>query len=252
MAEGHSPLDQFKVEPLEIVPGLPRIAGYDIAFTNSALFMVLTVALSALFFHLGVRRGAMIPGRMQSLVEIYYEFIGNMVRENIGPKGRAFFPFVFTLFTFILFANVLGMIPGGFTLTSHIAVTFTMAIIIFIGCTIVGFVKHGSHFLHLFLPAGAPKAMLIMLVPIELMSYLVRPVTLSLRLAGNMTAGHILLKVVAGFIPNLIGAGLAAVSILPFILMLAFVGFEFFVAGLQAYIFALLTCIYLNDAINMH
>lgn len=248
MAEGQSPLEQFRVKPLEFLPELPRLAGYNIDFTNSALFMVLAVSLASLFFHIGIRRGAMVPGRWQAMVEIYYEFIGNMLRENVGAKGRAFFPFIFTLFTFIVFANLLGMWPaGGFTVTSHIAVTFTMAILIFIGVTILGFVKHGFHFLHFFLPAGAPKVMLVFLIPIELMSYLVRPVTLSLRLAGNMTAGHILLKVVAGFI-----APLALLGVLPLLLLVVFVGFELFVAILQAYIFSLLVCIYLNDAINMH
>lgn len=244
MAEGHSPLEQFEVKTLvEFTP----IAGYNIDFTNSSLFMVVAVLAAALFFHVGIRRGALVPSRWQSMVEIYYEFIGNMVRENIGNKGRAFFPFVFTLFTFLVFANLLGMWPGGFTVTSHIAVTFTMAILIFIGATVIGFIKHGFHFLSLFVPAGAPKVMLVFLIPIELMSYLARPITLSLRLAGNMMAGHVLLKVVAGFIAPMMLAG-----ILPLALLIAFVGFEFLVAVLQAYVFALLVCIYLNDAVNLH
>lgn len=244
MAEGHSPLEQFEVKTLV---EFPPIAGYNIDFTNSSLFMVVAVLVAALFFHVGIRRGALVPSRWQSMVEIYYEFIGNMVRENIGSKGRAFFPFVFTLFTFLVFANLLGMWPGGFTVTSHIAVTFTMAILIFIGATFIGFIKHGFHFLSLFVPAGAPKVMLIFLIPIELMSYLARPITLSLRLAGNMMAGHVLLKVVAGFIAPMMLAG-----ILPLALLIAFVGFEFLVAVLQAYVFALLVCIYLNDAVNLH
>lgn len=245
MAKGHSPLEQFEVHSLV---KLPPLAGYNVDFTNASLFMVLAVLIAALFFHLGIRRGTLVPGRMQSMVELYYEFIGNMVRENIGTKGRAFFPFIFTLFTFILFANLIGMWPlHGFTVTSHIAVTFTMAIAIFIGATILGFIKHGWHFVHLFVPAGAPKIMLIFLIPIELMSYLARPITLSLRLAGNMMAGHVLLKVVAGFI-----APMALFGVLPLALLVAFVGFEFLVAVLQAYVFSLLVCIYLNDAINMH
>lgn len=247
MAKGHSPLEQFEVKPLGFLPEIPKLAGYDITFTNASLFMVLAVLSAALFFHVGIRRGALVPGRMQSMVEIYYEFIGNMVRENIGAKGRAFFPFIFTLFTFLVFANLLGMIPGGFTVTSHIAVTFTLAMLIFIGATLIGFIKHGFHFLHLFVPAGAPKVMLVFLIPIELMSYLARPITLSLRLAGNMMAGHVLLKVVAGFI-----APMALFGVLPLALLVAFVGFEFLVAVLQAYVFALLVCIYLNDAVNMH
>ncbi|MCH2546134.1 MAG: F0F1 ATP synthase subunit A [Alphaproteobacteria bacterium] len=247
MAEPHSPLEQFEVKRLDFLPQIPEIAGYNIDFTNASLFMVIAVLAAALFFHMGIRRSALVPDRMQSLVEIYYEFIGNMVRENIGTKGRAYFPFIFTLFTFLVFANLLGMIPGGFTVTSHIAVTFTMAILIFIGATIIGFIKHGAHFLHLFVPSGAPAVMMIFLVPIELMSYLARPITLSLRLAGNMMAGHVLLKVVAGFIIKM-----SIFGVLPLALLVAFVGFEFLVAVLQAYVFALLVCIYLNDAINMH
>lgn len=245
MSADHSPLAQFEVHPLV---DFPAIAGHNVDFTNASLFMVISVVLAALFFHMGIRRGALVPGRWQAMVEIYYEFIGNMVRENIGTKGRAFFPFIFTLFTFLVFANLLGMWPlHGFTVTSHIAVTFTMAILIFIGATILGFIKHGFHFVHLFVPAGAPKVMLVFLIPIELMSYLARPITLSLRLAGNMMAGHVLLKVVAGFI-----APMAIFGVLPLALLVAFVGFEFLVAVLQAYVFALLVCIYLNDAINMH
>lgn len=241
----HSPLDQFAVKPLI---SLPPVAGYNIDFTNASLFMVLAVLLSLIFLTSGIRRGALVPGRFQSMVEVYYEFVSNMVRENIGTKGKAFFPFIFTLFTFLLFANLLGMWPlGGFTITSHVAVTFFLAAAIFVGSTVVGFVKHGFHFLHLFVPAGAPKALLPMLIIIELMSYLARPFTLALRLAGNMMAGHVLLKVVAGFIFSM---GLA--GIFPFALLSVFVGFEFLVAALQAYVFSLLVCIYLNDAINMH
>lgn len=244
-AEHHSPLDQFKVKPLI---ELPPLAGHNIDFTNASLFMVLAVIFAVLFFTIGIRRGALIPGRFQSLVEVYYEFISNMVRENIGSKGRAFFPFIFTLFTFLLFANLLGMWPlGGFTVTSHVAVTFTLAALIFVGSTVVGFVKHGFHFLHLFVPAGAPKVLLPLLIVIELMSYLARPFTLSLRLAGNMMAGHVLLKVVAGFV-----APMAIFGVFPLALLAIFVGFEFLVAALQAYVFSLLVCIYLNDAINMH
>ncbi|MGB1539772.1 MAG: F0F1 ATP synthase subunit A, partial [Rickettsiales bacterium] len=178
MAAGHSPLEQFEVKP--VIP-LPSLAGQDITFTNASMFMVLAG---------GVRRGALVPGYWQSMVEVYYEFVSNMVRENIGTKGRAFFPFIFTLFTFLLFSNLLGMWPyHGFTVTSHIIVTFGLAIVIFIGATLVGFMKHGLHFLHLFVPEGAPKVLIPLLILIELMSYLARPITLSLRLAGNMMAG---------------------------------------------------------------
>lgn len=245
MSEGHSPLEQFAIKPLI---ALPSVAGYNIDFTNSSFFMLLAVLLSVVFLSVGIRRRALVPGRFQGVVEVYYEFVRNIVRENIGVKGRAFFPFIFTLFTFLLFANLLGMWPlGGFTVTSHVAVTFALAAIIFVGSTIVGFVKHGAHFFHLFIPAGAPKLLLPLLIVIELMSYLARPFTLSLRLAGNMMAGHVLLKVVAGFV-----APMALFGIFPLALLVVFVGFEFLVAALQAYVFSLLVCIYLNDAINMH
>lgn len=245
MAAGHSPLEQFEVKP--VIP-LPSLAGQDITFTNASMFMVLAVAAAVFFLAGGVRRGALVPGYWQSMVEVYYEFVSNMVRENIGTKGRAFFPFIFTLFTFLLFSNLLGMWPyHGFTVTSHIIVTFGLAIVIFIGATLVGFMKHGLHFLHLFVPEGAPKVLIPLLILIELMSYLARPITLSLRLAGNMMAGHVLLKVVAGFI-----LPMALFGVLPLLLLIIFVGFEFLVAVLQAYVFALLVCIYLNDAVNMH
>lgn len=244
-AEKHSPLDQFAIKPLI---AMPELAGQNIDFTNSSLFMLLAVLLSVLFLSTGIRRRALVPGRYQGLVEVYYEFVRNIVRENIGAKGRAFFPFIFTLFTFLLFANLLGMWPlGGFTVTSHVAVTFALAAMIFVGSTVVGFAKHGFHFLHLFMPAGAPKVLMPLLIAIELMSYLARPFTLSLRLAGNMMAGHVLLKVVAGFV-----APMALFGIFPLALLIVFVGFEFLVAALQAYVFSLLVCIYLNDAINMH
>ena len=249
--EHHSPLDQFKV--YEII-GLPELAGYNIAITNSTIFMGLAVLTSILFLAGGLRHAALVPGRWQSLVEVYYEFIGNIVKDNIGPKGRAFFPFIFTLFTFILFANLLGMVPHGFTVTSHIIVTFALAAAIFVGATIVGFVKHGLHFFHFFVPQGCPVVLLPALILIELLSYLIRPVTLSLRLAGNMMAGHVLLKIVGGFVGPLMAGGgaLFALSFAPLLMLVAFVGFEFLVAVIQAYVFALLVSVYLNDAVNMH
>lgn len=251
MSVGHSPLHQFEIQTLA---AMPPLAGYNIDFTNASLFMVLTVVGVVLFIAAGMRRGALVPGRWQSMVEMTYEFISNLVRENIGPKGRTFFPFVFTLFMFILVANLLGMLPGSFTVTSHIAVTFAMAITIFIGATIIGFMKHGLHFLHFFVPQGCPAIMLPLLVIIEIMSYLARPFTLALRLAANMMAGHVLLKVVGGFIGAMLATGGLVMigSVAPFALLVAFVGFEFLVAVIQAYVFALLVSVYLNDAVNMH
>ncbi len=256
MSADHSPLTQFEVHTIATLPN----PGFNIDFTNASLFMVLAVLLAIFFFWGGIGRGSLVPGRWQGMVEVYYEFISNMVRDSIGDKGRAFFPFIFTLFTFLLYANLLGMVPHGFTVTSHIAVTFFLAIAIFIGATLVGFMKHGLHFLAFFVPSGLPDnivAKLILLpavILIELMSYLARPITLSLRLAGNMMAGHVLLKVVGGFVgPLLTAGGLVAIgSLAPLVLLIAFVGFEFLVAVLQAYVFALLVCIYLNDAVNMH
>lgn len=250
MAEhtAHSPLTQFEIE--QMIP-MPHLFGHNVDFTNSSIFMVLAVVCAVFFLLGGIHRGALVPGRWQSMVEIYYEFIGNLVRENIGPKGRAYFPFIFCLFTFLLFANLLGMIPHSFTITSHIAVTFTMAVIIFIGATVIGFAKHGLHYFHMFIPEGAPKVMLPLLFLIELMSYLARPITLSLRLAGNMMAGHVLLKVVGGFVPMMMSQ-FVLLAAFPMALLLVFIGFEFLVAALQAYVFSLLVCIYLNDAINMH
>lgn len=242
--EHHSPLTQFKVNTLA---ELPSLYGHNIDFTNASVFMVATILLSVLFFAGGISRKALVPDRWQSIVEVYYEFINNIVKENIGPKGKAFFPFIFTLFTFLLFANLLGMVPHGFTITSHIIVTFTLAIVIFAAATLIGFIKHGAHFLHLFVPAGVPAILAVFLIPIELMSYLARPITLSLRLAGNMMAGHVLLKVIGGFVFSM-----GLFGVLPLALLTTFVGFEFLVAVLQAYIFSLLVCIYLNDAVNMH
>ena len=245
MAEHHNPLAQFEVHTL--IP-LPQVAGHNIDFTNASLFMVLALVVSSLFLGAGMRRAALVPGRWQGLVEMYYEFVEGLVLDNIGPKGKAFFPFVFTVFTFLLFSNMLGMWPiHGFTITSHIAVTFAMAIVIFIGATFIGFARHGLHFFHMFLPAGTPLALAPLLIVIELLSFLARPITLSLRLAGNMMAGHVLLKVVAGFVAPMMFFG-----VLPLALLTAFMGFEFFVAGLQAYVFTLLVCVYLNDSVNMH
>jgi len=189
----------------------------------------------------------MIPGRFQSVVEMAYEFIAGLIRDNAGKEGLRFFPLIFTLFMFILMGNMLGLIPTGFTFTSHIIVTFAMALTVWLLITILGFVIHGAHFLHFFVPSGAPKAMLPLLVPIEILSYCVRPISLSVRLFVNMMAGHTMLKVFAGFITALGIFGFA-----PLAVTVALFGFEIAVAFLQAYIFTVLTCIYLHDAIHMH
>ena len=199
----------------------------------------------------GTRQHAMVPGRLQAAVEITYEFVAGILRDATGKEGMRFFPIVFTIFMFILMGNMLGMIPGSFTFTSHIIVTFAMAIAVWLGVTIIGFWYHGAHFLHFFVPSGAPKAMLPLLVPIEILSYCVRPISLSVRLFCNMMAGHTMLKVFAGFIISL-GGYYVIPGIAPLAITVVLIGFEFAVAFLQAYIFTVLTCIYLNDAIHMH
>jgi len=210
--------------------------------------MVLTVAAISLFLTIGMRQRLLVPGRWQSLAEISYEFIACMIRDNVGSEGRKYFPFVFSLFMFILFGNLIGLIPYAFTFTSHIAVTFAMAVVVFLGVTIIAIARHGLHFFSFFLPTGVPKVMAPVLVPIEILSYLSRPISLSIRLFANMMAGHTMMKVFAGFIiPLGILGGWA-----PLTVDVALTAFEFLVAFLQAYVFTVLTCLYLNDAIHLH
>ncbi|MEE2689301.1 MAG: F0F1 ATP synthase subunit A [Pseudomonadota bacterium] len=240
---GHSPLEQFVIKP--IVP--LEIGGIDVSFTNSALFMTIAVVLATIFLVLGMRRSDIVPGRWQVAVELSYEFIAGLLRDTVGVEGRKYFPIIFTLFMFVLLGNLLGMVPYSFTFTSHIAVTFAMAMVVFIGVTILGFVRHGIHFFSFFAPPGTPVVMLPLLVPIEIISYLSRPISLSVRLFANMLAGHTLIKVIAGFI-----ALLGVAGILPFALVVALTGLEILIAFLQAYVFAILTCLYINDAIHLH
>ncbi len=241
------PLEQFQIEP--IIP--ISVAHHDLSFTNSSLWMAIAVGCAYLLIMAGTRQHAMVPGRLQSIVEMMYEFVAGILRDATGKEGMRFFPIVFTIFIFILMGNMLGMIPGAFTFTSHIIVTFAMAIAVWVGVTIIGFWYHGAHFLHFFVPSGAPKAMLPLLVPIEILSYCVRPISLSVRLFCNMMAGHTMLKVFAGFIVSL-GAYYLIPGVAPAAITVVLIGFEFAVAFLQAYIFTVLTCIYLNDAIHMH
>jgi F-type H+-transporting ATPase subunit a len=238
-----SPLHQFEIT--RIVP--LQIGGVDASFTNSALYMLIAVTLITLFLVLSTRQRAVVPGRVQSIAELSYEFIGGMIRTNVGREGRPYFPFIFSLFYFILVGNMLGMVPYSFTFTSHLAVTFGLALVVFIGTTIIGFVKNGARFLSFFLPHGTPIGLAPLLIPLEIMSYCFRPISLSLRLFANMTAGHTLLKVFAGFAVSL--------GVLGFIPMLAVIGvtaLEFLIAFLQAYVYTVLACIYLNDALHMH
>jgi F-type H+-transporting ATPase subunit a len=245
VSQHHSPLAQFEVKKL-----IPlQVAGYDISFTNASLFMMLAVVCVALFMLLGTRKRALVPGRFQSMVEMSYQFIANLIEDNIGHEGIQYFPLIFSLFMFVLFCNLLGMIPYSFTVTSHIIVTFALAAFIFIGVTLLSIVKHGpAAFLGSFLPHGTPWWMAPMMYFIELFSFLARPVSLSVRLAANMMAGHTMLKVIAGFVIMLGFLGGWA----PFALLIVLSGFEIFVAVLQAYIFTVLTCVYLNQALHLH
>lgn len=245
-AENHSPLAQFEVKTL--FP-MPELAGHNIDFTNASLFMILAAAATMLLLGAGMRSRAMIPGRWQTLVESAYGFVSSTVKDNIGHEGKAYFPLIFSLFMFILMCNLLGMIPFSFTVTSHIIVTFALAIAIFLMVTLIAIFKHGLFgFLGSFLPHGTPWWMAPMMYLIELFSYLARPVSLSVRLTANMMAGHTMLKVIAGFVITLGVLGGWA----PLALLVVLTGFEVFVAVLQAYIFTVLTCVYLNSALHLH
>jgi F-type H+-transporting ATPase subunit a len=237
------PLQQFQINP--IVP--LEIAGINVSLTNSSLAMIAAAALVTAFMAGSMRGRALVPGRWQSMAEISYEFIANMIRDNVGAEGRPFFPFVLTLFMFILFGNLLGLLPYSFTFTSHIIVTFALALTVFIGVTIIGIVRHGLHFFSFFVPKGVPMAMMPLMVPIEIISYLSRPVSLSIRLFANMMAGHTMMKVFGGFVFILGVFGVA-----PLIVNVALTAFEVLVAFLQAYVFTVLTCLYLNDAVHLH
>ena len=243
-AEGHSPLAQFEIKTL-----IPlKLGEIDVSFTNSALFMSLTLVMVTLFLVLGMRQRALVPKRWQSMTELSYEFVANLLRDTVGNEGRKYFPFVFSLFMFILFGNMLGMIPYSFTFTSHIIVTFAMALTVFVGVTILGFVKHGFRFFSFFVPPGVSVVLWPLMIPIEIISYLSRPISLSVRLFANLTAGHTMLKVFAGFIVSLGVVG----GILPFAFVVALTGLELLIAFLQAYVFTILTCFYINDSIHLH
>ncbi len=237
------PLEQFKIEPLIPI----HIGGLDLSYTNASLFMTVAVVLITALLVLGTKRGALVPGRWQSVAEMSYEFVADMVDTNAGHGAEPYFPFVFTLFMFVLFSNFLGLIPYSFTVTSQIIVTFALAAAVFIGVTIIGFIKHGAHFLRLFVPEGVPIVLLLLLVPIELLSYFIRPFTLSIRLFANMLAGHTMLAIFGGF-----AASVGLLAFLPVALDVAIFALEILVAALQAYVFAILTCLYLRDALHMH
>lgn len=239
-----SPLAQFEVHSIkEIILG-----GYDVSITNATLAMAGSALLIILFLGAGIRGRALVPTRWQSLAELSYLFIADQVKDTVGNAGKKYFPLVFTIFMFVLFGNLLGMIPYSFTFTSHIIVTFAMAMALFIFVTLVAIWKHGFKFVGFFLPDGTPLWMAPLMFFIELFAYLARPVSLSVRLSANMLAGHTMLKVIAGFVVSL---GLLA-GWVPLALLVVLTGFEFFIAFLQAYIFTILTCVYISDAVHLH
>jgi F-type H+-transporting ATPase subunit a len=246
----NSPVEQFTIKTFYEI----HLLGVDISFTNASLFMLLSILTSVSFLYFGSRKQSLIPNRFQATVEMSYEFVANMVKENAGKGSQAYFPFIFTLFMFILFGNLLGMIPYSYTFTSQIAVTFTLAAIIFVGVTIIALFKHGFKFFTYFFPSGVPIALAPLLIPIEIISYFIRPISLSVRLFANMLAGHTMMKVFAGLIIMMSSASgiLKVGAILPLIAVIGLTGLEFLVAALQAYVFSILTCMYLHDAIHLH
>lgn len=243
----HSPLEQFQIHPLAHF----TLYGYDVSFNNSALFMVIAAMLVTVMMAVGARAGAgqnaFVPTKMQALAEMFYNFLYQMVRENAGEKAAPYFPFVFTLFSFILLGNLVGMVPYSFTFTSHIIVTFTLALLVFIVSIGVGLWHHKWHFVGTFFPPGAPIVLAPLIVPIEILSFLSRPISLSIRLFANMMAGHTMMKVFAGF-----AVTMGWFAFAPLAMIFALTGFEILVAMLQAYVFSILTCLYLRFAIDLH
>ena len=241
-------LSQFELSPVL------GFVGKAVGFSQANLFMVVAVLLTMGLLVYGMRQRAIVPGRLQSLAETAYEFVHELVTGQVGDEGKRFFPFVFALFMFVLFGNLLGMLPYAFTFTSHIAVTFALAMIVFVLITVVAISIHGMHFFSYFFPEGAPKVLAPLIIPIEVISYLSRPVSLSVRLFANMVAGHVMLKVFATFVVLMGSAGAVGLfgAAAPLAVNVALVGFEFLVAFLQAYVFAILTSIYLHDAVHLH
>jgi F-type H+-transporting ATPase subunit a len=242
------PIHQFHINKLVDL----HVGGFDVSFTNSALFMVVTLLVASAFLYVATSSRALIPSRLQSVAEMSYEFVANMLRDAAGKQGMKFFPLVFSLFMFVLVANLLGMFPYFYTVTSQIIVTFFLAMVVILTVVIYGFYKHGLHFLKLFVPSGVPAILLPLVVAIEVISFLSRPISLSVRLFANMLAGHITLKVFSGFVVSLSALGTVGIAgaVLPLGMAVALTGLEFLVAFLQAYVFAVLTCMYLNDAVH--
>ena len=240
-----NPMHQFEV--YKIGPEI-NLGEFNLSFTNASLFMFISALFIILLLLLGTKKKELIPTKIQLVTELSYTFVAKMINDTAGSSAKAFFPFIFTLFMFVLFCNMVGMLPYSFTVTSHIIVTFALAAVVFIGVTVIGFVKHGIKYLELFVPKGVPMVLLPLIIIIEIISYLSRPVSLSVRLFANMMAGHTMMKVFGGFVISL---GLLG-GWLPLGFSVALTGLEVLVAFLQAYVFAILTCIYLNDALNLH
>ena len=242
------PIHQFSIHP--VVP--ISVAGQDLSLTNSGLFMLLAVGLSCLLVAIGARGGIGVPGRLQAMAEMAYEFVAGMVRSAAGESGMRFFPFVFSIFFFVLLCNLIGFIPYSFTVTAQIIVTAALALMVFLTVVVIGVREHGVHFFKLFVPPGVPIYILPLVVAIEFISFLSRPVSHSVRLFANMLAGHITLNVFGGFVVMLLGASAAvkALAVLPFVMTVGIDALELLVAFLQAYVFAMLTCMYLNDALH--
>jgi F-type H+-transporting ATPase subunit a len=240
-----NPMTQFEV--YKIGPEL-KFGGFDLSFTNSSLFMTLSALVILGFLHFSTSNKKIIPDKIQLISEMLYNFIAKMISDTAGSKAKPYFPFIFSLFTFVLMCNMIGMLPYSFTVTSHIIVTMIMALFIFIAVTVIGFFKHGAKYLSIFVPSGVPMVLLPLITVIEIISYLSRPISLSVRLFANMMAGHTMLKVFGSFVLSLGIVG----GWLPLTFSVALTGLEILVAFLQAYVFAILTCIYLNDALNLH
>ena len=238
-------MQQFSVH--KIGPEI-KIVGVDLSFTNASLFMIISTFAILIFLFLGTKERKIVPDKVQLIAEMFYSFVAKMISDTAGSKAKPYFPFIFSLFMFVLFCNMIGMLPYSFTVTSHIIVTLILALFIFIAVTIIGFAKHGLKYLSIFVPSGVPAVLLPLITIIEIISYLSRPVSLSVRLFANMMAGHTMLKVFGGFVISLGILG----GWLPLSFSVALTGLEILVAFLQAYVFAILTCIYLNDALNLH
>lgn len=247
------PTDQFIVKPLvgneDVV-----LSGINLTFTNSSLWMVLAALTSISFLSIAMHKKALIPGRLQIMAELMYEFVSKMVSDNIGPKGKQYFPFIFTMFFFVLFGNLLGLLPYSFTYTSHISVTATLAVTVMVMTIGFGILNNGLKFFSLFLPANVPWWLVPFIIPIEIISFFVRPVTHSVRLCANMMAGHLILKVVLSFAVGAasLGGAWVVLGIFPVLVDVAFLMFELLVAGVQAYVFAILSCVYLKDTVDLH